>query len=407
MNTVTTRYGVMEIIENDSTISRALRMYGEWAQEELDLLRRFIVPGACVLDAGAFIGTHTLAFAQMAGPEGTVYAFEPRREIFKVLRRNIEANGLGQVRACNVALGRQPAELAMEALDLLHADNFGGLALPLPREATGEATYFVSVVTLDGLALPPVDLVKLDVEGMEGEVLAGARDIIARDRPVIFAECNSLDGGAALLDFTRANGYRAFGSVSAAYNAANFNSGLENIFGPAKELGLLLLPGERIEIYQPVLEDIRLPEVRTFDDLACLLLSKPQYYAEVLAPFCTSHGVQLALASPDLAAALTEATELALARLDEIAALTVRVQAENAALHEAQQLAFERLDEIAALTVRIQAESAALHEAQQLAFERRDEITTLQGQLDTARQALRALKQAWPVRILRKAGLLK
>jgi len=159
MTAVTTRYGLMEVIERDSIVSRALLLYGEWAQEELDLLARFIAPGACVLDAGAFIGTHTLAFAQMAGAAGKVYAFEPRREIFAYLQRNIVLNGAAQVHASNVALGARPAQLTLDRLDLLHADNFGGLSLLLPSEAAAEAQYDVPVVTLDGMELPPVVLI--------------------------------------------------------------------------------------------------------------------------------------------------------------------------------------------------------------------------------------------------------
>ncbi len=393
MTAVATRYGRMEIIDSDSTVSKALAMYGEWAQEELALLARFIAPGACVLDAGAFIGTHTLAFARMAGPAGKVYAFEPRREIFAYLKRNIEANGLAQAQARNVALGRQPAELALDGLDLQHADNFGGLSQEGAGTTAGEAQYFVSVVTLDMLDLPKVDVIKLDVEGMEAEVLAGAREVIARGRPVIFAECNSLEGGASLLDFARANGYRVFGSISAAYNATNFNNAAENIFGAAKELGLLLLPAERVETYQPVLAEIRLPELETFDDLACLLLSKPQYYGEVLAPFCTKHELRLALPNPELDtahAALDEVKALAFARLDEITALSARVEVENAALCDAQRLAFERLGEITALR-------AQLEQVQQ----------ELRAQLEQVQQDLRALEQTRAIRILRRAGLLK
>jgi FkbM family methyltransferase len=370
MTAVTTRYGLMQIIDHDHFVSKSLALYGEWAQAELDMLAQFIAPGACVLDAGAFIGTHTLAFAKMVGPAGRVYAFEPRHEIFAYLQQNIAANGLAQAQACNKALGRAPAELVMDRLDLMHDGNFGGLSLSQPH-ADKAAQYTVSVVTLDGMELPPVDVIKLDVEGMESEVLAGAAAVIARDRPVVFAECNSLEGGALLLEFAQANDYRAFGSVSAAYNAANFNHVAENIFGPAKEFGLLLIARERFEIYRARLEDIRLPEVETLDHLASLLLSKPQYYDEVIASFCRAHSLDLALPTAELAAA-QEATGRC-----------------EAALSEVKALAFARLDEIAALNARVAAESDALHEAQRLAFERLDEITALQAELDASPNATR------------------
>jgi len=120
-----------------------------------------------------------------------------------------------------------------------------------------------------------------------------------------------------------------------------------------------------------------------------LLLSKPQYYGEVLAPFCTRHEVRLALASPELAAA-----HAAKGRCE-------------AALTEVKELAFARLGEITALTSRVQAESAALHEAQRLAFERLNEIAALRAQLETVQREMQALEETMAVRILRRAGLLK
>ena len=62
------RYGVIRFFSKDTVIGTALRTYGEWAENELRLFRHFIPAGATVLDVGAFIGTHALAFSQMVGP---------------------------------------------------------------------------------------------------------------------------------------------------------------------------------------------------------------------------------------------------------------------------------------------------------------------------------------------------
>jgi FkbM family methyltransferase len=403
MKSVPTRYGLMDIIEHDLIVSKALLLYGEWAQAELDLLELFISPGACVLDAGAFIGTHTLAFAKMVGAKGKIYAFEPRREIFEYLERNIALNGAEQVHACNVALGALPAELALNRLDLARSDNFGGLSLTLPHETATETQYRVPVVTLDGMNLPPVNLIKLDVEGMESEVLAGADALITRDRPIIFAECNSLHGGAPLLTFAQANRYRVFGSVNGAYHPVNFNKVAENIFGAAKELSLVLLPGESVETYREVLERTKLPEVENLDSLACLLLSKPQYFDEALAVFCGAHDVKLALESPEqleayaatgrCEAALSEVKILAFARLDEIKTLTARVDETDAALNEAQQLAWNRLKEIEDLQAALAAE--------------RDHAQECIVQLEKREGQLQALEQTKTMRALRRVGLMK
>jgi FkbM family methyltransferase len=399
MVAVATRYGLMEVIDQDSIVSRSLVMYGEWAEQELNLLARFIAPGACVLDAGAFIGTHTLAFSQMVGAGGKVYAFEPRREVFAYLQRNIDLNRAEHVRAFNLALGDQPALLMMGGLDLRETLNFGALALTATMKTATEEQYEIQVVKLDDLEIPPVDLIKLDVEGMESQVLAGAQAIIARDRPVIFAECNALEGGRHLLDFARISGYRVFGSLNDAFHADNFNKVEENIFGTARELSLVLLPSERSEGFQDILDHTQLPEVDSLDDLACLLLGKPQYFGEVLAPYCGTHRIKLAVESPELVelraanelcnAALSEVKALAFNRLDEISALIDRVTAENAALREAEALAAERLDLIGALQARIELTDAALNEAQTLAISRLKEVLALSSRVAAENAALK------------------
>lgn len=62
MSIVDTRYGKFNVIDNDTVISHSVRVYGEWAQKEIDFLAHFIKPGYFVIDAGAFIGTHSVAF---------------------------------------------------------------------------------------------------------------------------------------------------------------------------------------------------------------------------------------------------------------------------------------------------------------------------------------------------------
>jgi hypothetical protein len=67
------RYGFIAFFRTDSgAIGQSLGLYGEWAEQELSFIRRFVEPGATVLDVGAYIGTHTLAFAQYVGQTGAV-----------------------------------------------------------------------------------------------------------------------------------------------------------------------------------------------------------------------------------------------------------------------------------------------------------------------------------------------
>jgi FkbM family methyltransferase len=281
MTMVSTLYGNMRVIESDRVVSRSLCVYGEWASDELALLRSLVRAGACVLDVGAFIGTHTLALSKFAGPAGKVYAFEPRREIYAVLAENIAVNGCSNVTALNMGLGEAPRSLKLPAVDLSASDNFGGLALV---EGPGNPTsYEVQVSTIDDLDIGKMDLIKLDVEGMERQVLDGAARSILRHRPVIFAECNSIECGAELLEFCREHRYSVFAFLASAFNPDNFNRVRENIFGDSKELMLLMLPAQGQVGQLPSGFSERLCAIHSLEDLVLPLLHKPQYAYEVLA----------------------------------------------------------------------------------------------------------------------------
>ena len=107
MSIVPTKYGKMHIIDSDKVVSHALTLYGEWAMDELSLLSQIISPGMCVLDVGAFIGTHSLAFSKFVGHTGQVYSFEPRKEIYAVLLENLSLNGCDNVTALNMGLDKE------------------------------------------------------------------------------------------------------------------------------------------------------------------------------------------------------------------------------------------------------------------------------------------------------------
>lgn len=281
MSTVQTIYGNMHTVPGDLVISRSLALYGEWAKQELDFLHEFIAPGAHVLDIGSYIGTHTVAFARFVGSQGKVYAFEPRQEIFRVLSSNLAENQCAQVQAFNMGVSDQSGQTLLEPLDLNSSANFGGLELHRPGiEAAG--AYTVAITTIDDLRIVRVDFMKIDVEGMEKSVLDGSLKTIQNLKPAIYCECNSVDSGTRILDFAHAIGYTVFGFLFAAYSKDNFNRYSVNIFGDAKELGLLLLPPNRQTDATGLANRYPLHRVENLDAIALLLLHKPQYPEAVL-----------------------------------------------------------------------------------------------------------------------------
>jgi FkbM family methyltransferase len=136
-------------------------------------------PTVVALDVGANIGNHTLWMAKVCGFK--VHAFEPVMP--HVVSANADLNGLlgDPVHVWAVGLGAEQAEY--------HHTAKGVLKPGKSRESTDEVLI---VVKLDDLVtaayIDHVDLMKIDVEGMELDVLRGGLTTIERDRPVILTE---------------------------------------------------------------------------------------------------------------------------------------------------------------------------------------------------------------------------
>src|SRR5450432_1659615 len=94
----------MRALAGDTIISRCLEVYGEFSRQEWRLLAQIVRPGMNVVEAGANIGVHTIPLAKGCAP-GTLYAFEPQGPVFALLRENLKANDVTNVRAFEAACG--------------------------------------------------------------------------------------------------------------------------------------------------------------------------------------------------------------------------------------------------------------------------------------------------------------
>ncbi len=344
MTIVSARYGKMQIIDNDSVISRSLRLYGEWAQDEIDLLTSFIRAGSVVVDAGAFIGTHARAFSAIVGASGKIFAFEPRQETAAVLSQNAELATVRNIVVLGAALGASENCLTIPRLHFDGTGNFGASTLGLP-ENEDDARETVVVRPLDYYGLDRIDFLKIDVEGMELDVLEGARETVERCQPVIFVEANSLESAAPIIQWCRKENYKIYGVLSAAYNASNFAGNSENIFASAQETGMLLVPLPEGSRFVEVLSKRDLPTLETIDDLALLLLHKPQYPYDVFSHSSAGAILSLAYPSPQSEAL----NQLISAQASQIGTLQERLSATEQAKEFAEQLAIGRLGELSVI----------------------------------------------------------
>jgi FkbM family methyltransferase len=244
------RYGTLLFNKNDRFIGKALELYGEYSEGEIDLFRQIVEPGTIVLEVGANIGTHTLFFARQVGHDGLVIAFEPQRLVFQCLCANMALNSVTNVQCRQQAVGSAPGEIKVPVLDPSREQNFG--ALSLERGHPGEST---PVVTIDSLNLGRCALLKIDVEGMERAVLAGAAKTIARCKPLLYVENDRPQKAAELVRAIDALGYAMYWHIPPMFNPGNFRQNATNIFGDKVSINMICIPKsvpQAIEGLEPV-----------------------------------------------------------------------------------------------------------------------------------------------------------
>ena len=133
-----------------------------------------------ILDIGANIGNHSLYFATVMHPQ-RIYSFEPIKETYEILQKNIEINNLNNVIiSFNIACGAESARGKRKNYD---CNNIGGTSILECCE--GE----FDICTIDSMKLKDkIALIKIDVEGFEENVILGALQTIKMNKPVIMVE---------------------------------------------------------------------------------------------------------------------------------------------------------------------------------------------------------------------------
>ena len=153
-------------------------------QVEAALVQRLVQPGSVIFDVGANIGCYSSLFAQLAGPSGRVHAFEPAPATHAQLAANMERNGCH-----NVVLNQAAVSDAAGEMDLYLNRESALASLGQTGRGKTVGTASVKVVTLDDYAraqgLAAIDFLKIDVEGYEPKVLAGARELLRRSPDVV------------------------------------------------------------------------------------------------------------------------------------------------------------------------------------------------------------------------------
>ena len=193
---------------------------GNYEPAMLDVLGMLARKRGVLYDIGAHMGYYTCAWLSLGGV--WVEAFEPAPSSRAVLEETLIYNHLSEgVRVHSVALGNEnsTADLIIDETDIGAAsaafiDRFGGtdtLSKVAGSRLPGARSVTVALRSLDELALeldlPAPSVIKIDVEGAEDYVLAGAQRVLSSHRPVILCEVHTIKAGVEISDRMAKMGY--------------------------------------------------------------------------------------------------------------------------------------------------------------------------------------------------------
>jgi FkbM family methyltransferase len=172
-----------------------------YEREMLEDIRNRIEPDSVIFDVGANIGNHSIYFAKICSSR--VYSFEPQKSVFAILERNVMLNQLeNQILLFNTALGSTSGRGNILVED---TSNLGSSRVVV--ENNGD----IQIDSLDSLMLDKIDridLIKIDVEGMELDVLKGSVEILNKFKPLLYIETKSQEDFNRVYSFLKKFGYK-------------------------------------------------------------------------------------------------------------------------------------------------------------------------------------------------------
>lgn len=170
----------------DMTITPHLISGGFWEQHVEVVVHRLLRPGQTAAEVGANLGYHTLHMAQKIGSAGKLYAFEANPELGRLLSHSVAMNGYsGIVEFHNVAAADHNGEVTFDYVVTSH----GGGHLAVGNPGPGETRVTVPAKRIDDVLVNvrSIDMLRMDAEGSEPLILAGAWQLIDRSPSVIIA----------------------------------------------------------------------------------------------------------------------------------------------------------------------------------------------------------------------------
>lgn len=173
-------------VDTNNFIDASIYFSGDYESYLKTHYKQLIKPGDYVIDVGANIGFHSMYFAELAGQDGKVFAFEPIQQNYRALISNLDLNHFKQVIPEQIALANENKEIEIHIDPTITnpgAYNLLSKGIKNTRIICKKGDEFLKDRGID-----KINFIKIDVEGYEHEVLKGLKNTIVRERPVIIFE---------------------------------------------------------------------------------------------------------------------------------------------------------------------------------------------------------------------------
>jgi len=187
-------WGHFLVLNNDHGIPTEIINQGAWALGDIELFKKHVSAGDCVLDIGAHVGHHAIVFSKLVGHAGFVLAVESQRLMFQLLNANCVINGAANIVPIHAAASDHRGVLSLYPINYAVLENFGKLGVNLDSARISQ-TQGESVLGLCADDLVDeycenrrIGFIKVDAQAFEKYVLRGLLRTITKYRPKIFFE---------------------------------------------------------------------------------------------------------------------------------------------------------------------------------------------------------------------------
>lgn len=164
---------------NNSAVVRAMLSGRVWEKKIVKIFNKYITKDDTVLDVGSYIGLHTIELSKLANK---VFSFEPVPLISNCVVKTLKKLNITNVKHYNVGCGNHTGD------NIIYTNFDGDSSMAGIRDHKFGKAFECKIVLLDDVITEPIKLIKIDVEGSEWEVLAGAIRIIEESKPIIILE---------------------------------------------------------------------------------------------------------------------------------------------------------------------------------------------------------------------------